>query len=131
MPLPAALAQRLLKRGILPKEAENKDNSKDDGLYHILYELVVNDFLVLQTTEPLEEVIAEDYDDNRFDPRSRMIVIGCPNKYNIYHDCSPYCQKRWSEVNERPSPKTRRKYQKLVKKYPLPDGWQQVYDPGV
>lgn len=82
-------------------------------------------------SEPLEEVIAEDYDDNRFDPKSHMVVKGCPNKYNIYHDCSPYCQKRWSDISERPSPNTKRKYERLVRKYPLPEGWQEVYDPGV
>jgi polyglutamine-binding protein 1 len=76
-------------------------------------------------------VIAEDYDDNRFEAKSGVSVIGCPNKYNIYHDCSLYCHKRYSEVCEEASPKTRRKYQRLLKRYPLPEGWQEVYDPGV
>ncbi len=83
--------------------------------------------------EQEEEVIAEDYDDfnKAIDSKSRVVVNVCPNKYNIYHDCTHYCQKRWSNVSEEPSPNTRRKYQKLLKRYPLPDNWQEVYDPGV
>ena len=48
MPLPAALAQRLAKRGILPKD-DNSDKSKDNGLFHIFMEYVLrpvfSDFL--------------------------------------------------------------------------------------
>ncbi|XP_054165390.1 polyglutamine-binding protein 1-like [Oppia nitens] len=104
MPLPLALQQRLQKRGLITNNSIEKQ---------------------------LEEVIAEDYDDNRFDGKSGQCVRGCPNKYNIYHDCTAYCHKRYSDINEEPSPKTQRKYQKLVKRYPLPEGWQEVYDPGV
>jgi len=111
MPLPLALAQRLKKRGIIGNNS-SEDNSQ-------------------KNIEQLEEVIAEDYDDNRFEPKSGQSVKGCPNKYNIYHECSHYCHKRWSDVSEEVSPKTKRKYQRLVKRYPLPEGWQEVYDPGV
>ncbi|CAG2101624.1 unnamed protein product [Medioppia subpectinata] len=109
MPLPFALAQRLQKRGIITTDAGEDDRQK----------------------EQLEEVIAEDYDDNRFEAKSGVSVKGCPNKYNIYHDCSLYCHKKYADVSEEVSPQTKRKYQRLVKRYPLPEGWQEVYDPGV
>ena len=80
-----------------------------------------------------EEVIAEDYDDvnKGFDGKRRQTVIGCPNKYNIYHDCTAYCQKKWQNGKQEPSPRTMRKYENLIKRYPLSEGWQDVYDPGV
>ena len=131
MPLPLALAQRLQKRGILQKKNDEQKRN-ESGLSSNTWTLPESlEFNLISPIEPLEEVIAEDYDDNRLDPKTRLVVKGCPNKYNIYHDCTAFCQKRWSDVSERPSPKTKRKYQKLVKKYPLPEEWQEVYDPGV
>ncbi|RWS00929.1 polyglutamine-binding protein 1-like protein [Dinothrombium tinctorium] len=115
MPLPPALLARLQKRGIIN---ESNEESKEK-------------------VEECEEVIAEDYDE----PNSKSLaftnkklkapVTGCPNKYNIYHECSDFCQKRWGLGKENASPTLKRKYQKLIKKYPLPDEWQQIWDPGV
>uniref|UniRef100_T1J4E2 WW domain-containing protein n=1 Tax=Strigamia maritima TaxID=126957 RepID=T1J4E2_STRMM len=82
MPLPLALQNRLLKRGII------KQNKND--------------------LEPEEEIIAEDYDDHQSStdileniPQEKYIPLdtnkenkqanGCPNKWNIYHDCTTYC----------------------------------------
>ncbi|KFM72793.1 Polyglutamine-binding protein 1, partial [Stegodyphus mimosarum] len=117
MPLPAALLARLQKRGILKAAPE---------------------------PEIEEEVIAEDYDDNEKTTDSYQngvesdeIVdlkepwMGCPNKWNIYHECSKFCKENWGSGKEQPSPKTERKRLLMLKKYPLPDGWEEVYDPGI
>lgn len=133
MPLPTALIARLKRRGLV------KANVNDDSA-------------------PEEEVIAEDYDDHsktRFNDNSesadrpnlflqesilenliresgggdRDNALGCPNKYNIYHICTKYCHEHWTLKH--PSPTTERKRIKMMKKYPLPNGWKEVYDAGV
>lgn len=60
-----------------------------------------------------------------------MIIPGCPNKYNIYHECTEFCRQTWALGKQVPSPKTERKYQRLLKRYPLPEGWQDVWEAGV
>lgn len=54
----------------------------------------------------------------------------CPNKYNIWHKCTVYCVNRWSEGIPRPSPEYMKRYKRLIRKYPLPKGWVEMYDPG-
>ncbi|XP_055953007.1 polyglutamine-binding protein 1-like [Argiope bruennichi] len=116
MPLPAALLARLQKRGIV-KAVE---------------------------PEVEEEVIAEDYDDNEKtedvqqngvetveSSQLKESWIGCPNKWNIYHDCTDFCKENWGSGKDNPSPKTERKRLLMLKKYPLPNNWEEVYDPGV
>lgn len=84
-----------------------------------------------------EEVIAEDYDDpgcktTSFSNRKlKAPVAGCPSKYSICHDCSDYCQKRFGNGKENPSPTTQRNFQKLTKRYPLFEEWEQIWDAGV
>nr|XP_027198142.1 polyglutamine-binding protein 1-like [Dermatophagoides pteronyssinus] len=108
--LPPALAARLAKRGLLEKP--------------------------LPSTIEHEEVIAEDYDET---PKQEFIqlktidtVIGCPNKYNIYHNCTSFCAKKYADVRIEPNKRIRKIFAKLLKKYPLKDSvWEQVYEPGL
>ncbi|XP_064473348.1 polyglutamine-binding protein 1-like [Ornithodoros turicata] len=108
MPIPAALLARLKKRGIVKSD-------------------------VSEPEQPEEEVIAEDYDDkpqensgqNRSGP-----CPGCPNKWNIYHECTAYCYDTWKQGKVQESPNTKRKRLKMLVKYPLPDNWAEIYDPG-
>lgn len=119
--LPPALAARLAKRGLI-----NKNNNQT--------ELNVNQ---VKLNHDHEEVIAENYDDT---PNKQEIikyknidtVPGCPNKYNIFHNCTNYCAKKYSDISEEPSKSVRRKFVQLLKQYPLKDSiWQQVYEPGL
>lgn len=99
--------------------------------------------LKLQYLEIEEEVIAEDYDDNErivdnhqngIDQEANELKepwIGCPNKWNIYHDCTKFCREHWGVGEEQPSPKTERKRLYMLKRYPLPEGWEEIYDPGM
>lgn len=85
-----------------------------------------------------EEVIAEDYDDvsktteTVIDTKIYDTVRGCPNKFNIYHNCSAFCVKRYTSVCEDPPKVVRKRFKNLLKRYPLYDSiWEQVYDPGM
>ncbi|XP_074601651.1 poly-glutamine tract binding protein 1 [Brevipalpus obovatus] len=106
--LPPALLARLRRRGIVPVNPE--PNVQEE-----------------------EEVIAEDYDE----PISKSgpviinnLAVGCPNKYNIFHSCSDYCVKKYGLGTETPSQAVQRKYNRLLKKYPLPTNWIKVWEPG-
>nr|CAG4650345.1 EOG090X0A6P [Sida crystallina] len=68
-----------------------------------------------------EEIDAE----NKFKGHS-----GCPNKWNPYHSCSPFCKERWADGKSEPDPEYERRRQKMLLVYPLPDGWKDIYDPG-
>ncbi|OWR47642.1 polyglutamine-binding protein 1 [Danaus plexippus] len=127
MPLPPALAARLAKRGIL-KEPTNNDVSFETP-----------------TAQVNEEIIAEDYDNNtdqlnhneRFWEGIEGVNVdpikghkGCPNKSNIYHECSKYCVKTWKQGKPSPSDKYLEVKRKVLELWPLPPGWEEVYDEG-
>ncbi|GLH03141.1 Polyglutamine-binding protein 1 [Gryllus bimaculatus] len=129
MPLPQFLRYRLAKRGIIHGEDADK----------------VPDVL----PPPVEEeVIAEDYDtprkgnsndandnseagDNSSDTELKLLGHpGCPNKYNIFHECTVFCKEKWGVGHAEPDTKYQRLKQKMLQKYPLPITWMEVYDPG-
>ncbi|XP_077300566.1 poly-glutamine tract binding protein 1 [Arctopsyche grandis] len=127
MPLPAALAARLARRGILRPGAPGGAGVGAEASN--------------------EEIIAEDYDSARdsaageadatfwegADAPSVDLIKGhpgCPNKSNIYHECTPYCVKRWRNGITLPPDHYTHLKNKLLDKYPLPNGWQEVYDEG-
>lgn len=59
-------------------------------------------------------------------------VLGCPNKYNIYHECSKYCVEHYSQPDSlMPTIEQRKQLALVLRSYPLPNEWQIVYDPGV
>lgn len=60
----------------------------------------------------------------------REQAIGCPNKFNIYHDCSDYCVKKFGAGTEVPPVEIKRKYNRLLKSYPLSENWRKVWEPG-
>lgn len=59
-------------------------------------------------------------------------VIGCPNKYNIYHECSQYCVSNYSQPgNLSPTIEQRKQLALVLRTYPMSNEWTVVYDPGV
>lgn len=127
MPLPPALAARLAKRGIIKPKTDSEPN---------------NDAPPVQTNE---EIIAEDYDsklEERINKEHFWEGIegvnvdpikghkGCPNKSNIYHECSKYCVKRWKTGKPVPSETYLEYKKKALELWPLPPGWEEVYDEG-
>ncbi|KAK3585821.1 hypothetical protein CHS0354_038341 [Potamilus streckersoni] len=126
MPLPAALFARLQKRGIVSKEEPKQT----------------------PTTEEVEEVFAEDYDDpNKDEPvedgeedkdsdddsiSSDILIheiVSCPNKVNPYHECVDYCKQRWGMCKWEPDVDMIKRRDRMLQKYPLPPGWKEVADP--
>jgi len=106
-------------------------------------------------SEPVEEVIAEDYDDpshpsdvapeiddtsyvadhhgddDKYDDESDELVHKvplCPNCSNPYHSCTDYCRKRWGYKRFKADPTAARGRDHLLKYYPLPPGWLEVGD---
>lgn len=118
MPLPAALAARLAKRGLITNSDDPESARKEPK------------------KKVHEEVIAEDYDSTKDDfshidlSQQFMGHPGCPNKYNIYHECNKKCRDIWGAGHLQPSEKYLKKQMRLLQKYPLPETWKAVYDPG-
>lgn len=136
--LPAALLKRLAKRGII----ENKRAK-------ILIET--------QEKHDKEEIIAENYDEEEDEPtpysnydylkkpeeniwkdkiKTRMTEGGfagykcCPNKYNIFHKCTLFCVEHWTDSQTDPSEVYLTRKKRLLKRYPLPQGWVEAFDIG-
>ena len=98
--------------------------------------------------EPEEEVFAENYDEHVVntvtrsggqnanipaDPSRLIGHPGCPNKWNIYHECVPYCKQFWGAGLREPVNKEYiAAHSKMIESFhPLPDGWREMYDSGV
>ncbi|KAL0869108.1 hypothetical protein ABMA27_007411 [Loxostege sticticalis] len=126
MPLPPALAARLAKRGLL------KPNSSESS----------NDQVPVQANE---EIIAEDYDSKPEEHNNTEYFWegiegvnvdpikghkGCPNKNNIYHECSKFCVKTWKQGKLVPDEIYLENKRKVLELWPLPPGWEEVYDEG-
>ncbi|KAI5643076.1 WW domain-containing protein [Phthorimaea operculella] len=129
MSLPPALAARLAKRGILKPNPVHEDTA----------------------AQPNEEIIAEDYDNK---PEEHLISTasapkeqfwegiegvnvdpikghkGCPNKSNIYHECTKFCVKKWKQGKLAPDETYLEAKAKALELWPLPAGWEEVYDEG-
>lgn len=127
MPLPPALAARLAKRGIL------KVNANADS---------VGNQIPVQANE---EIIAEDYDNKPDENNAKEHFWegiegvnvdpikghrGCPNKSNIYHECSKFCVKTWKQGKLVPNETYLENKKKALELWPLPPGWEEVYDEG-
>lgn len=100
-----------------------------------------------------EEVYAEDYDDGDSPPppssylkpappptsapafvdRTQHIGhSGCPNKWNVHHECVLYCRTFWGGGQKEPTDTEYiRVHNMMIEKFhPLPDGWREMYDAG-
>lgn len=131
MPLPPALAARLAKRGIVSESVLKEGSEKKSKL------------------DSEEEVIAENYDTNfkgnvvvsNYNQENEEVTSiqadkhfkghsGCPNKWNVYHECTSFCIRHWGKGKVIPDLIYMRKFNRLMAKYPLPSNWKEVYDPG-
>jgi len=116
MPLPTALAAKLAKRGLISEQ-----------------EKIENEAALA------EEVFAEDYDDQKGqiskaaqeDIRRRLKGhSGCPNKYNIYHECSDFCIEKYGDGHLNPDTGYLNRKNAMLLQYPLTEDWKEEYDPG-
>jgi len=138
MPLPAALANRLAKRGLI--QPKGKSGAAALSGHPPGY---------------VEEVIAENYDDPVDSPPAagaskgtiptpvkstqplgaisnfhRLGHVGCPNKCSIYHVCSKYCVTKYGRGRPNPEPRYNARRLKMLRKYQIPKGWAEIYDAG-
>lgn len=111
--------------------------------------------MLFSVNESKEEIIAEDYDEepynNHYDfeyvkkpeenlwkerMKKRMVegpATGykcCPNKSNIFHKCTLACANRWGDGILQPSEEYMKRKSRLLKRYPLPNQWVELYDFG-
>lgn len=162
MPLPAALAAKLAKRGLVQEKPSSlsspsqDESSEKNQTNDITSTVSISDPTTLAVGE--EEVIAESYDDQIENQAPNQLVlkhpthralsdddsndsfldssgrkfkgfIYCPNKNNIYHDCTTFCEETWKK--REPDPKYLKRKKKMLSKYPLPSHWKEVYDAGI
>ncbi|TRY70122.1 hypothetical protein TCAL_05290 [Tigriopus californicus] len=109
MPLPPALAARLAKRGEEEEVfAESYDDHDEGG-----------------STQNITPQTGED------DKAKLLGYPGCPNKWNPYHECQPFCSDHWGSGHKEPSLEYLKLFQSMMKDYqPLPEEWEEQYDPG-
>ncbi|KAF2364538.1 WW domain, partial [Trinorchestia longiramus] len=142
MPLPPALAAKLAKRGII-KNAELPTTKKATEP-NVETEAQI-------AGGPTEEIIAESYDEGTAQPENGQVLsetplpsqalekvippyLGyslCPNKWNVYHDCTQGCMEVWGRTPKALDREYERKRAKMLNKYPLPANWMEVLDPGI
>lgn len=142
MPLPPTLQARLMKRGILQKQLQDTQPEE---------EIIAEDYadkrkepvaplpIVPPTPPPVKEVVIPPPPANVI-PEVRLMrkrfdvtptgAPGCPNKWNIFHECSDFCYNHWADGIKEPSAENERKRLKMMKKYPLPPHWEEMYDKG-
>ncbi|XP_008482072.1 polyglutamine-binding protein 1 [Diaphorina citri] len=136
MPLPAALAARLAKRGLITKEKLEQSKEPDSkGEEEEVFAESYDDTSTLYSAGQTQSY-SPSHSDDEIENVEMQITLkfkghpGCPNKSNIFHECSKYCKLRWKEGIRVPSKAYLKKKNKILAKYPLPDGWKEVYDPG-
>lgn len=138
MPLPPALLKRLAKRGLV-------DKSKAAAIERpaLTEEIIAEDYDEVDEEQPFDY----DYDykirkksqQNFWSERLKQRIVdgtvnghkGCPNKVNIFHKCTLYCIKTFGEGIKEPSKDYLSRKQTLLRRYPLPRHWKEVYDEGV
>ncbi|TMW51323.1 hypothetical protein DOY81_003602 [Sarcophaga bullata] len=156
MSLPPALLARLAQRGLVNKQKAQKENepavlnttAENEEVIAEDYDEMDTDNNNQQNSEEYQypsqydldhDLIRKPIEDNNWlaQMKARMGEAGtaagykgCPNKYNIWHKCTLYCVNRWSEGITKPSPEYMKRYKRLIRKYPLPKGWVEMYDPG-
>lgn len=142
MPLPAALLKRLSQRGIV-NDASKKPAPKERAAP--AEEIIAEDYDDDDQEQPNNtefdyQSAAQSKKPNFWSERlKRRIVDGnisakgyraCPNKYNVHHKCAMFCINKYGDGIREPDEEYLRRKQRLLRKYPLPSEWQEVYDEG-
>lgn len=142
MPLPAALLKRLSQRGIVNdalKKLPNKEHSAPAE------EIIAEDYDDEEQEHPVDtefdyqNAVQPKKPNNWSERMKRRIVDGnisakgyraCPNKYNVHHRCAMFCINKYGEGILQPGDEYVRRKQRLLRKYPLPSDWREIYDDG-
>lgn len=54
----------------------------------------------------------------------------CPNKYNVHHKCTLFCVTFWNGREKQPTEEYFLRKKRLLKRFPLPKHWVEVFDSG-
>ncbi|XP_067634865.1 polyglutamine-binding protein 1 [Eurosta solidaginis] len=153
MSLPPALLQRLAQRGLVQKTKEKKKKAKATKAAAESEEVIAEDYDEMESEDHRAAARAEYQHPPLYDKDTSVKRVeenfwlermkermgeansttghrGCPNKYNIWHKCTLFCVNRWGDGKTEPSREYMRRYKRLRRKYPLPKGWSDRYDPG-
>ncbi|RUS87330.1 hypothetical protein EGW08_004872 [Elysia chlorotica] len=152
MPLPPALLARLAKRGLVEEEKANKPDSSSGGAKtgapEEVEEVFAEDYDDPSKPDQEEHVDADVVERQPppqvvpvLTPEVRDIVgdgpvfyetTACPNRINPYHECVLYCKKRYGMREWDPDDDMTKKRDRMLRRYPLPEGWVEVgdYDSG-
>lgn len=128
MPLPPALLARLAKRGLVKEQPQPPPPQKTEDVEEVFAE----DYDDPAKPEPATEtkVTPEDPDSGVEDDEQHIYeVTACPNRSNPYHVCVKYCKNRWGLKLFTPDTVMLSRRDRMLRKYPLPDGWKEVADP--
>lgn len=135
MPLPAALLKKLAKRGIV-NDGKTAVEKEQEEIIAEDYDDGVNPENYSHPTTKRNENIWLDRLKKRLTTQKITGVKGCPNKYNVYHTCTLYCVEKFGEGNNTPSKAYKKRFKRLLDRYPLPKDkagvheWITIYDPG-
>lgn len=146
MPLPSALLARLSKRGILEAKTDAKNKgglSKSEEVEEVFAE-DYDDPSKSEATAPIKQEIKPQLSvgSQLQVPPGAIDVVGdgpifyettaCPNRSNPYHECLAYCKNRYGMREWDPDIDMLKRKDRMLRKYPLPEGWVQVgdYDTG-
>jgi len=161
MPLPPALAARLAKRGLLKDSSvqgydpqmgqvpDNKNWDRKPSGYEDQEEVFAEDYDDVADIPPPPSSVAPQSaatksaatpaqqpalasSTNLFEKTKYIGHAGCPNKWNIYHECVLYCRTCWGAGFKEPTDTEYiRVHNQMIEKFhPLPDGWREMYDAG-
>lgn len=75
-------------------------------------------------------LVAQHPEKRERETKEAKVASCCPNKYNIYHDCTTWCQVHW-KVQSSPEPRYLKNIRKLLEKYPLPKNCTEQFDTGI
>lgn len=78
---------------------------------------------------PLEEDLTPGHIENNEEAHYVHEVTACPNRTNPYHVCVKYCKTRWGMKKFSPDQDMLKRRERMLRKYPLPEGWIEVADP--
>ncbi|XP_055377893.1 polyglutamine-binding protein 1 [Condylostylus longicornis] len=138
MSLPPALLKKLANRGLVSVNNKGSEDQKAKSI-HQNEEIIAEDYDEVEDPSQYDYEPAKKPEENFWKERMKRRIAegnntgykGCPNKYNIYHKCTLYCVTRWMDGIVDPDREYLKRKDRLLKKYPLPKHWVEVYEFGL
>lgn len=119
--------------------AENYDDDDDPTASKTRAAVAVPDVTEQLEPYPFDYEPAKRPQENFWSERLKRRIVdatvaagyrGCPNKCNIHHKCTLYCLNKYGDGHLEPGREYSRRQQRLLRRYPLPRDWHEVWDHG-